>query len=79
LIQKFETFEISQDFSRFLNFCQDFLKKIEYHAFFAHFEANFEAQNVNKKGWIFEKIHYFSIQIEKSLKNRKPGGLNSQD
>jgi hypothetical protein len=30
------------------DFCQDFLKKFEFPALFAHFEANFEAQNVNK-------------------------------
>jgi hypothetical protein len=33
------------------DFCQDFLKKFEFPALFANFEANFEAQNVNKKGW----------------------------
>jgi hypothetical protein len=30
------------------DFCQDSLKKFEFPALFAHFEANFEAQNVNK-------------------------------
>jgi hypothetical protein len=30
------------------DFCRDFLKKFEFPALFAHFEANFEAQNVNK-------------------------------
>jgi hypothetical protein len=29
----------------------EFLKKFEFSTHFAHFEANFEAQNVNKKGW----------------------------
>jgi hypothetical protein len=30
---------------------RDFLKKFEFPTRFAHFEANFEPQNVNKKGW----------------------------
>jgi hypothetical protein len=30
------------------DFCRDFLKKFEFPTLFAHFEANFEAQNVNK-------------------------------
>ncbi len=47
---------------------RDFLKKFEFPTLFAHFEANFEPQNVNKISIkIFVKMHYFSVEIEKKI------------
>jgi hypothetical protein len=54
-IETIKTFRDNQGYSRLSRFCQDFLnffvQKFKFPTLFAHFEANFDAQNVNKKCW----------------------------